>query len=336
MAQKKKGQITEISSFGEIREDLEGQFTLLPDIPGTIRKARGPVIDSVMGQSLLEQTPYLVDDTSETSVGKPLPIQTRVMLSYEGIDLDIQGRMKLTAFDREVIDAVASLALYNEVITPAMIYRLMMGKKEYQYVTPLQEKRVMASMSKCAYSKLQLDLTDLMEKGSPIGKQLKKEGISASYSGNLLSFETMSLQRGSRMVTCYRMLTEPAIIRYAASLGKISEFPIDLLDTRVSKTERNIVLQSFLLRCIDEMYREEDALRFIDIHRFYRAIDAEDDTPQHKARFRAVAEAIFEDWVQKGYIRAFQLRKAGSVVKGYEILLQEKPFPQKMGIGPRS
>lgn len=321
MAQNKKKTTALPDTLPHFKEESDGQFTLLPDIPDYIRKARGPVIDSVMGQGLAEQSAYLVDDTSEVIPDKPLPIQTRVLLSYEGLDFNIQGKLKLTAFDREVIDAVASLAPKNDVITPAMIYRVMMGKKDYQYVTPQQEQRVIDSMTKCAYSKIQLDLTDLMEKDSPIGRQLKKEGISASYSGNVISFEVVTINKGNKSINCYRILTEPAIIRYAASLGKISEFPIELLDTRINKTERNIIIQSFLLRNIDEMYRGERDSCFIDIHRFYEAIEAENELKQHKARFRATAISILEDWVKKGFIKDFSVRKVSNTIKGFDIVL---------------
>lgn len=309
------------------------QPVLLPDYPDLVRKAYGPVIDSVMSQEVMEAADYLVNDatTEKVTGGKSLPIQTRVMLSYEGIDFDIQGRTKLKPFDREVIDAVASLAQQNDLITPAMIYRVMMGKRDYQYVSPAQEQRVAESMNKCAFTKIKIDLADMSETGSPVGKKLRQAGIKASFSGNLLSFEVVTVSKGSKEVTCYHILTEPAIVRYAAELGKVSEFPIELLDTQVSKTERIIILQSFLLRQIDEMYREPDIPRFISAEDLYAAIDAQDDTRQHKARYRTVAMSILTEWVQKGFIANVSTRKAGKQVKGFDITLMKPELPENKG-----
>lgn len=296
------------------------QPALLPDIPDRIHKARGAVIDSVMLAESVDAGSYLIDDTSEASP-KETPIQTRVLVSYEGIDVDIAGAKRFTAFDREVVDAVASLARHNEVFTAAMIYRVMMGKKDYQYVTPHQEKLVEDSMRKCAFLRVQLDVTDILERESPIGRQLKQAGVSGQFSGSMLSFETLTLQKGKRTVTCFRLLAEPVIIRYAYSLKKVSSFPIELLDTSINKTEKNIILQSFLLRSIDAMYRGESASLFIDINDLYQAIDGQDDLKQQKARYRSTAGTILEDWVGQGFISGYALRKVGSAIKGFDITL---------------
>ncbi len=298
-----------------------GQYSLLPvDMPHLVKHMHGPVIDSVMSQGLAENLNVLLNDTSVTSE-KPLPIQTRVMLSYEGLDYHIEGKQKFTTFDREVLDAVASLAGENEIITPAAIYRVMMGKRDSHYVTRAQEQKVINSMLKCGYSKLSIDLTDMTEKDSPIGKQLQKDGLSVTYSGNLISFEMVTLSSRYREVTCFRLLSEPALVRYAASIGRISEFPIDLLDTSVNKTETNIMIQSYLLRCIDEMYRGEASGNLISISKLYEAIEGQDANDQQKARFRTAASTILTDWKNKDYIKGFTQRKVGRTIKGFEINL---------------
>lgn len=297
---------------------------LAPDYPDHIKKTYGPVIDSVMGQELLEAADYLIQDDTDGAATGPLPVQTRVMLSYEGIDFDIQGRVSLTAFDREVIDAVASLASSNDLITAPMIYRIMMGKQDYQHVTTTQIRKVVDSMNKCAFTRIKLDLTDLYNQDSPVGKKLKQAGIQATFSGNLLSYEMVSIRRGKKQIDCYRILTEPAIVRYASELGKVSQFPIYLLDTQVSKTERTIILQSFLLRKIDEMYRDPTVSRTITTSDLYDAIEATDDTRQHKARYRTTALNILLEWVEKGFLQAVTPRKMGNTVQGYTITLRSE------------
>lgn len=312
-------------------EGPEGQLSLIADIPDTIQKGRGVVFDSLMMQTLEEQKQFLLDDVSETTE-KPLPVQTKIMLSYEGIDFDIKGRIELTPFDREVLDAVATLYQNNRYMTSAHIYRVMMGKKEYQYVTPNQQEQVRKSMMKCGYSKLDIVLEDITEKGSRIGKELVARGIKATYSGPLLAFEMATLTRGKKFVDCFRILAEPAIIKYATAMGKISEYPIELLDTSINKTPRNIVLQAFLLRSIDEMYRGDASRPFIDINQFYKAIGAADETHQHKARFRETACKILDDWVEMNYITGYEIRKAGNYVKGFKIELNTSSSTPKLKI----
>lgn len=322
--QKKTGLVV---SPSPLLEGPEGQLSLMPDIPDTVQKGRGAVFDSLMMQTLEEQGPLLLDDVSETT-GKPLPVQTKIMLSYEGIDFDIKGRIELTPFDREVLDAVATLYQNNKYMTSAHIYRVMMGKKEYQYVTPNQQKQVRESMTKCGFSKLDIVLEDINEKGSRIGKELKAYGIKATYSGPLLAFELVTVSRGEKTIDCFKILAEPAIIKYATAMGKISEYPIELLDTSVNKTPKNIVLQAFLLRNIDEMYRDRSLRRLIDIDHLYKIIGAADATPQHKARYRATACKILDDWVKMGYIEGYEIRKAGPYIKGFKIMLKESSSPK--------
>ena len=183
-----------------------GQFSFIPEIPNRIQKARGPLLDEVLGQGMLEETSILIDDVAE-STPTPLPIQTRVMLDYEEINIETVG-MRLNAFDREVIDAVVSLRPYNDYITPEMIYQVMMGKQTARYITDKQREMVRKSLMRCSHARIRISLTDMSEKNSPIGRQLKKQGIKAEYSEQVLSFKLMSVERGQNFrPLCHRFRT---------------------------------------------------------------------------------------------------------------------------------
>lgn len=301
-----------------LAEGPDGQFYF--DIPETVQKARGPVIDQVMSQGIMEQAIILDDEAEIPPV--PLPIQTRVMLSYDELVIKTRGNFKLSPFDREVLDAVATLYPGNEYITSEMIYRVMMGKQKYQYVTETQKRHVRESMERFAVARLRIDVADFEEKDSPIGRELRKRGVSAHYESYMIAFETVQLRRGDKMTDFYHILQNPVVFNYAKSLGKVSEFPIGLLDTKVNKTPRMIVLQSFLLRSIDSMYRGESS-PFISIDAMYRAIDAGNETAQHKARYRNNAAAILDDWVKRGYIRGYKVHMAGRYIRGYDIQLAD-------------
>jgi len=303
------------------RIEMDGQISLLSDIPEIIQKTRGAVIESIITAPALEAV--FVDDTYEKPTS-PLPIHTRFLVQYPDFEADVNGKpISITAFDREVIDAVTSLIPYNIFITPQMIYRLMMGKREYQAVTPQQIARVEESMRKCHMAEITIDITDIAEKESPVGIQLKKDGLEARYSGHLIAFETMVVaarRSGERLTTHYKILTPPVIARYAQSIGKISYFPIELLDTNLNKTERIILLQSFLLRKIDEMHRGESSLT-IETYDIYKSIDGLNAGNTVKKRFRNAVEVILSHWIEKNYIQGYSIRLVGKVIKAYEIQL---------------
>jgi hypothetical protein len=313
------------------RVETGGQLSILSDIPEIIQKTRGPVIESIISAPALED--ITINDTYEKQAS-PLPIHTRFLVQYPDFEADVNGRpISITAFDREVIDAVTSLIPYNTFITPQMIYRLMMGKREYQAVTPQQVARVEESMRKCHMAEITIDITDIAEKESPIGAQLKKDGLEARYSGHLIAFETVIVaarRGGERLVTHYKILTPPVIARYAQSIGKISYFPIELLDTNLNKTERIILLQSFLLRKIDEMHRGESSLT-IETYDIYKSVDGLDAGNTVKKRFRNAVEVILAHWIEKNYIKGYSIRWVGKVIKAYEIQLlpnQKQLLPQ--------
>lgn len=301
----------------------DGQYSFIPEIPEMIQKAHGPVVDRLLSETADIESAVLIDDETE-STPRPLPIQTRVMLDYEGLDVDTIGNMRITAFDREVIDAVASLMNYNSFITSEMIFRVIMGKRNARYISDHQCDLIRDSLMRCSHARLHISVTDLTEKGSPIGRQLRALGFQKEYTGPVLAFEVVREinPKNGKMIDFYRILSQPTIFRYAASLGKVSKFPIWLLDTSVSKTVKVIVLQSFLLRSIDSMYRNGDQ-QFIDAKRIYESVNAQHDTDQVKARIRKHTKTILSDWIEKGFISGFQLHMAGNKIKGYDIMLNQ-------------
>lgn len=297
----------------------DGQLSFIPEIPYHVQKARGPVFDEVLGQGVMETTTLLIDDVAE-STPTPLPIQTRVMLDYEEIDIETPG-MRLNAFDREVIDAVVSLLPYNDFITPEMIFRVLMGVRKAKHITDKQRELVRKSLMRCSHARIKISLTDMFEKDSSIGRKLRKQGVKAQYSEQVLSFKMMTVEKGGRIYDRYIIDSVPVLSRYAASLGKVSVFPIDLFDTHVNKTEKNIILQSFLLRAIDEMYRDSSMPTTIDLADIYAVINSTNAIRQHKLRIRETVETIFNDWMEKEYIKNYTIRRAIRDIKGYDIEL---------------
>lgn len=304
---------------GQIAEGTDGQLYF--EIPGIVKKVRGPVLDDVMNHGILEQA-ILLDDEVEIAPA-PLPIQTRVMLSYDKLDIQTQGNYQLRPFDRDVLDAVATLHAVNDYITSEMIYRVMMGKRRYQYVTENQKRYVRESMARLATARIRISITDFDERESPIARELSKRDISAHYESYMIAFENVQLKKGEKIADFYHILQDPVVFNYAKSIGKVSEFPIELLDTKINKTPRIIVLQSFLLRRIDSMYRG-DADNFISIDAMYDIIDAKNDIKQHKARHRNNAATILSDWVSKGYIKGFLMRSTHKGVRGFDIELAKR------------
>ena len=79
------------------------------------------------------------------------------------------------------------------------------------------------------------------------------------------------------------------------------------------------------------MYRDSSVTTTIDMFDIYSSIDANNELRQHKLRIRGTVETIFEDWIEKKYIKTFLIRKAIRDIKGYDIELIPE-MVQKMRI----
>ena len=85
-----------------------GQISIFS--PRTAQKTRGALVDELMTREITEQIAEFT--VTDRAIPEPsVPVETRVLLSYEGVEVD--GRVQLDDIDREVIAAVATLAMYN-------------------------------------------------------------------------------------------------------------------------------------------------------------------------------------------------------------------------------
>ena len=275
------------------------QFTLFMT-PTVAQKMRSGVVDDIMTREITSQA---VDFESQEITDAAEAVTSKIMLSYEGIE--ITGKVQLTPFDREVIDAVATLSLNNEYVTSSTIYRVMSGKTKGEYVGPKQKARVIESMDKCAFSKLTIRLPEaFVETHNDEIRRL--DGV---YSGQLLAFEKVTANSSKGLIDVYKLLAVPALFRYAQSMGKISEFPITMLDTPPAKTERTILLQGYLLRRIDAMNRKEEPLSKIMWRDVYKALGMSDAARQHQMRVRETAREILDYWQKYEFFASYRMDK---------------------------
>jgi len=95
--------------------------------------------------------------------GSKKQITTLASIDFEKLDgsVQIKSRRELTAYDREVHDAIITLYVdgSNEYITPQMIYQVMTGNPD-AYLEKKQAEAISESITKCMYSKLVIDASE--------------------------------------------------------------------------------------------------------------------------------------------------------------------------------
>ncbi len=276
-----------------LSEEADKKY-VVEELPKEVQKNQSILADKMMLQNFQKNgLSFHSDEVLDESLRS---VSTRVSLSYENLD-GIAGlsNKNLTVFDREVMDAVATLAQYMDVMSAATIYRTITGKSN-QSVNRTQAAKVEESMEKCRACVVKIDKDhDFKDISGPL-----------TFDGNLIAFERISAQGPRGRIACFRILSTPPLFQFAESINKVSHFPLKLLDTPVSKTDSIISLQSQLLRVIDRMIKGLRSDTLLPWDEVYQMAGRGDAPRQYKAKTRKIVLEILDYWVQHQFFHSYE------------------------------
>lgn len=211
--------------------------------------------------------------------GKKEPsVETRISLSYEdenGVELS----KKMTRFDREVHDAVASLwAAGNRVIAPNQVFRIMAGSKSK--VTPKQRQRVEESIDKQRRTFVTLDFSKELR-----GKTAEFEGETITASeANIEQYmlnadkQTVIGERGERVIG-YAINKPPILYYHDKITGQIVSYKQSLLEKlskEMGNTDSSVLIRNYLIQQVKVMGRKgSNRSSQILYETIYKEIDSE-------------------------------------------------------------
>lgn len=293
-----------ISAPLQVKEEeivlLSNQEVFQPPIPSDVLKNRSNLMSDVIKTELMETIEM---DSSEDSNLYPLNVTTRFSVSYEEYEgLEISTSLKLTQFDREVIDAVASLASYSKILSPATIYRVITGKRKNFTVSKKQKEKVAESIRKCGLCRIAIDVTEELQSNNTIGQNEK-----ISYHEYLISYAEIRHRTPNGVNSYYEILKMPPLFRFAESIGKISSIPLALVDTPVNKTDSALSVQSFLFRSIEEMKQNGEESIFLEWETIYQYAEINQNSRTQANRMRDAVGKILEYWKENTYIGGYDL-----------------------------
>lgn len=260
----------------------------------------------------------LAFDGKFTDTPTPLAMENRKsrkkITSYVSIDFDdlngsiqIKGRRKLTPYDREVHDAIATLFVIgeNEYITPQMIYKVITGNPEAR-LEKKQAEAISNSITKCMYSKITINAK---EEAAAYGFD------DFNYDGNLISGERKTATLNGTVLECLHILRSPILYELANNKNQISRFDIKLLNTPINKTEEIIVLQGYLYRRILSMKNNYNLSKTIVYSTVYEQIDvtaaSDGALRKKKSKVRGQIKEILTYWKEEGFILGYCENKHG-------------------------
>lgn len=279
-----------------------------------------------------------------SKAGAPEPVDTTCILTYESENVKLSGRQKFTEFDRNVYNAVTSLYVYGgdqHIVTPAMVYRAMVGLRRNEKPTQQQLEAVTTSLDKMRFIRAQIDCTAelAMRKLTINGEQIKC-GMIDTY---LLTAEAIKVSAGGNAVTAYHIIKTPVLYEYAAAVKHVLTVPAEMLDIKLvdkkgkpttrslAYTEQRVKIKGYLLRRIEGMRNNKNALKnnsiaFLDYSKGHEehpglyTIAGKTEPTKDDARYiRVDAEAMLKYWTAAGYIKGYAAYKKGKALAGFTV-----------------
>ena len=251
--------------------------------------------------------------------GSKKQITTLASIDFEKLNgsVQIKGRKELTAYDREVHDAIITLYVDggNEYITPQMIYQVMTGNQDAK-LNPKQAEAISESITKCMYSRVIIDASE----------EAKAYGFdSFKYDGSLISGERVTATLNGNVLECLHILREPVLYEYASKKNQIGRFDIKLLNTPINKTEEIITLQGYLYRRILSMKGSSNLSKTIVYETVYNQINvtaaSDGALRKKKSKVRRQIKDMLDYWKKENFISGYCENRRGQEIYSVTIRL---------------
>lgn len=150
----------------------------------------------------------------------------------------------LTGFDREVLDTVNTLLeADNRTVTIDQIYRHMIGQPQSKRKAPkAMAESIERSMNGLLCRVVKIDAT----------AEAKAYGLEkATFTGSILSFESLTIEAGGKQVTAYKIFNSLLFEKYSKAKKQVdSSLPVAAGNVPIRHTTGNIELVSYLKRRI--------------------------------------------------------------------------------------
>lgn len=224
---------------------------------------------------------------------------------------------RITPYDREIHDAVATLASAgNEYINPSMIFQLISGNSGNTNISPETRKDILRSLDKMMVTLVTIDAS------AEVCSNMitKTTGI---YKGALIPAERVEITmlNGNETRDCIHLFRTPPLYDYARDKNQIGSIDIKMLDTPLSNTKENIELKGYLLKRIASIKNTKshmsDTIRYDTIYEYLR-IDTnspDKDLLRHKYMdIRSKVKKLLDFWINMGLITSYREEKEGKSI----------------------
>ncbi|GEK35453.1 hypothetical protein [Kurthia sibirica] len=310
------------SEFRKVANDLGVADSLLFKIPRLNRPRTFMSPKDKISSKLFEGV--LPPGTNKAEIAMENKKSTKELSAFVSVDFDmlpnIHSSQEITAYDREVHDAIVSLYVdgENEYITNQMVYRTMTGDPTAK-LTDKNRTEIDNSIRKCSMTRISIESSP--QEAAVYGMQTMK------YEGNLLYTKVVTGVQSGHINEWIYIMEQPILYRYATSKGQLSRTDINLLNTPVNKNAETLMLQGYLLRRIEAMkhpkYNKSYNILYDTIFKHLKIEAATSGALRKKhSKLRDTIKKILDDWIEKGFIVGYKNNSDKGKSKSLSIIIK--------------
>lgn len=242
-----------------------------------------------------------IDTTSEKDrkKGKEAIIKFGLLFDEEAMD-NVRLTKQLTPFDKRVYIAAAALHnAGNHIMTATQIHK-MMGNRRQPKTEQLE--KIHASLNKMRAATVYIDTSKEV--------QVNKGYSKFVYDGSLIEFRRISAYINNTWTdAAIMLLAEPPLITFAKNRRQITAVPRLLLESPVSKTNANLMIDDYLIERISHMKNNPKLSRKMLFSKIYERCQVK--TKLQRSRAPEKIRRYLDYYQQCGFINGYSEDKDG-------------------------
>jgi len=244
-----------------------------------------------------------IDTTGDGSRRKGKEAVIFYSLSFDALEPGVRITKALTPFDKRVY--IAAAALYNagnHIVTATQIYK-MMGNRGQPNASDVQ--KVNDSLDKMGAARVYIDSTEEVK--------VNKGYTAFKYDAPLLPFERVSAYINNTLAeSAVHLFREPPLITFAKDRRQITSIPRRLLESPISKTDANLMIDDYLLERISHMRTNAKLPRKILFSTLFDRCHI--TTGPQRSRAPGKVKRFLDHYQAEGFIKGYSLDKDGVTV----------------------
>ena len=285
--------------------EVDKEKSLLPQIsPKKITELQYPLdkVNSYLWGLMINETVALkAESDKDSKKGKQANIY--VLLDFDELD-GVKISRQLTSYDKRVFIAVANLkAQGHDTITAEQIYKAMGNPKRPNADTI---KKILQSVECISRGRVTIDNTEEAK------MYTRYDRVKATFP--LLTTEICSGYANGKVVdNAIKVLEVPRLLTFAEKRGQLTTVPLRLLESPISKTEANLLLEDYLFNRIARMRNSPKITRTILLETVYQKCNV--ISKMQKSRLPEKIERLLQFYKDESWIKGFIITEHSIEIK---------------------